>query len=80
MIAIALPINRREPLRGPAYSACRLCTHSVEQQLELACAHPSLREPFAGPQPVAIVRAAGGGCGPHATHMQAAYRGHPEAP
>lgn len=55
------------------YSACRLCTHSVEQQLELACAHPSLREPFVGPQPVALLRAPGAACGPHAARMEPRY-------
>lgn len=73
------PSARRDPARGPAFSACRLCAHSTEQGLELACNNPALRSPFAGPQPVAMLRAAGGGCGPNAIHMQAAYRGHSEA-
>ena len=40
---------------------------------QLACAHPDLREPFAGPQPVAIVRAPGARFGPNAAHMAPRY-------
>jgi hypothetical protein len=65
---------------GLAYSACRLCTHGAEAGLELVCTHPALRDPFAGNQPVAVLRAQGGGCGPNADHMQPAYRGQTEAP
>jgi hypothetical protein len=69
----------RRPTIGLAYSTCRLCRHGAESGLELVCTRPAAVG-FAGPEPVALQRAPGADCGPNATHMQAAYRGHPEAP
>lgn len=65
-------LQPREPTLA-AYSACRLCSHSIEAGLELACDNPELRDPFYGPQPVILMRAAGNPCGPNAKHMQARY-------
>lgn len=64
--------THREPALA-AYSACRLCTYSAEAGLELGCDHPDLRDPFTGPQPVALMRAAGSACGPNAARMQPRY-------
>lgn len=65
-------LQPREPALA-AYSACRLCTHSVERGIELCCDEPELRDPFTGPQPVALMRSAGSACGPNAKCMQARY-------
>ncbi|KQY83721.1 hypothetical protein [Pelomonas sp. Root1444] len=65
-------LHPREPALA-AYSACRLCVHSAEAGLELACRHPDAAEPLAGPQPVAILRAPGGACGPNANRMEPRY-------
>lgn len=65
-------LSPRQPALA-AYSACRLCQHSAEHGIELVCQHPDMVEPFAGLPPVAILRAPGAACGPHAALMQASY-------
>lgn len=67
-------MTHREPTLA-AFSACALCAHGADEGLERVCRHPALQHPFNGPEPVAIVRAAGGGCGPTATQHQPSYRG-----
>jgi hypothetical protein len=69
---VSAPPLHREPTLA-AYSACNLCVHSAEAGIERVCAHPALTEPFAGRQPVALQRAPGGPCGPHAARMEPRY-------
>lgn len=68
-----------QPLRAPlawlqadqlptAFRACFLCAHGADEGIERVCTHPALLD-FGRPQPVAIVRAWGGGCGPDADRM-----------
>lgn len=64
-------MTHREPALL-AYSACRLCVHSAEQGLVLVCTKPTLLN-FGAAEPVAILRAPGGDCGPGATHHLTAY-------
>lgn len=50
--------------------ACNLCRHMHPQGIERTCAHPDLQDPFAGPQPVAVIRAPGAACGPRGVYMR----------
>lgn len=52
-----------------AFRACYLCTHGADAGIERVCTHPALADWAGAPQPVAIVRAWGGGCGPNADRM-----------
>jgi len=71
-------MSHREPALL-AYSACRLCTHSAEQGLVLVCNKPELLAFDGSPEPVALMRAAGGDCGPGARHHLTAYGAAQEA-
>jgi len=51
-----------------AFRACFLCAHGADEGIERVCTHPELLDRCA-PQPVAVVRAWGGGCGPNAERM-----------
>ncbi|MDY0748529.1 hypothetical protein SNE35_28775 [Paucibacter sp. R3-3] len=51
-----------------AFRACYRCTHGADHGIERYCRHPELLDRGAS-QPVAIVRAWGGGCGPDAQHL-----------
>lgn len=52
-----------------AFRACYRCTHGAEAGIERVCNHPELGDWAGAPQPVAIVRAWGGGCGPDALRL-----------
>ncbi|MFG6413827.1 hypothetical protein ACG02S_07925 [Roseateles sp. DC23W] len=74
LIGLTLPQPTRAPLAWlkadelpVAFRACFLCMHGADAGIERVCNHPALLE-FGAPQPVAIVRAWGGGCGPDAQH------------
>jgi len=51
-----------------AFRACYLCIHGAEEGIERVCTKPEAVD-YGPPQPIAIVRAWGGGCGPDANHM-----------
>lgn len=51
-----------------AFRACYLCTHGADEGIERVCTHPELLD-MGAPQPVAIVRTWGAGCGPDAVRM-----------
>ncbi len=51
-----------------AFGACHRCTHGADAGIERVCTHPDLLE-MGAPQPVSIVRAWGGGCGPDALRL-----------
>lgn len=63
-------LSPRQAITRPLCWACNLCRHMREQGIERVCVHPDLVDPFTGPQPVAIVRAPGAGCGPRGQYMQ----------
>jgi hypothetical protein len=72
------PASMRAPLAWlkadatpTAFRACFLCAHGADEGIERVCTHPQLLDARYAPQPVAIVRAWGGGCGPNAECMQA---------
>lgn len=52
-----------------AFRACYRCTHGADAGIERVCNHPELRDWAGSPQPVAVVRAWGGGCGPDAARL-----------
>lgn len=52
-----------------AFRACYRCTHGADEGIERVCMHPELRDWANTPQPVAVVRAWGGGCGPDALRL-----------
>lgn len=72
MISLTPLLAPRRPTLA-SFSACRLCRHSLEAGIELQCRHPQLADALTGPQPVALLRAPGSACGPHAAHMEASY-------
>lgn len=51
-----------------AFGACYRCAHGSDAGIERVCGHPELLD-MGAPQPVAIVRAWGGGCGPDALRL-----------
>lgn len=51
-----------------AFRACYRCTHGAEAGVERVCTHPELLDMGAA-QPVAVLRAWGGGCGPDALRL-----------
>jgi hypothetical protein len=52
-----------------AFGACHRCTHGADEGIERVCTHPALADWAGAPQPVAIPRAWGGGCGPDALRL-----------
>jgi hypothetical protein len=52
-----------------ALRACHRCTHGTDAGIERICTHPALADWAGAPQPVAVTRAWGGGCGPDARHL-----------
>ncbi len=51
-----------------AFRACYLCKHGADEGIERVCRHPELLD-MGAPQPVAVLRTFGGGCGPDADRM-----------
>ncbi|MDR7331736.1 hypothetical protein [Roseateles asaccharophilus] len=75
LAGLDLPRPMRAPLAWlqadtlpSAFRACYLCTHGADEGIERVCRHPELLDRGA-PQPVAVLRSAGGGCGPNAERL-----------
>lgn len=69
---VDIAINAEWRFRREAGAAhltpCHNCANGADAGIERVCTHPALADWAGSPQPVAIVRAWGGGCGPDAQH------------
>lgn len=75
LLALELPAARpplawlKADAPAQAFAACFRCTHGANAGGQRVCTHPELLD-MGRPQPVAVLREWGGGCGADAMRMR----------